>query len=122
MGHDFEALSGKILEAAVAVHKALGPGFLEPIYQRAMEVALKHRGIAYDDQEYIQIMFEDEKVGLHRLDLIVEDQIVVEIKAIKALEDIHYAQTRSYLKATKLHIGLLLNFNSPTLVIKRVVL
>jgi GxxExxY protein len=122
MGNDFEALSGKILEAAVAVHKALGPGFLEPVYQRAMEVALRHRGIGFDDQKSVRIMFEDEEVGLHRLDLIVENEIVVEIKAIKGLEDIHYAQTKSYLKATNLHIGLVLNFNSPTLVIKRVVL
>jgi GxxExxY protein len=122
VGHEFEALSGRILEAAVAVHKALGPGFLESVYQNAMEVALRHRGIPFDNQKEIHIFFEQEDVGLHRLDLIVEGQIIVELKAVKALEDIHYAQLRSYLKATGLHIGLLLNFNAPTLVIKRVVL
>lgn len=122
MGHEFEALSGRILEAAVAVHKALGPGFLEGVYQRAMEVALRHRSLSYQQQKEIHIYFEEEDVGIHKLDLIVCDEIVVELKAIKALEDIHFAQVKSYLKATGLHVGLLLNFNSPTLVAKRVVL
>jgi GxxExxY protein len=61
-------------------------------------------------------------VGLHKLDLVVENQVVVELKAVKALEDVHFAQVKSYLKATRLGVGLLLNFNAPTLVIKRVVL
>ena len=122
MGHEFEALSGKILEAAVAVHKALGPGFLESVYQKAMEVALRHRRLPFQQQKEIHIFFEEEDVGLHKLDLVVGDEIVGELKAVKALEDIHYAQVKSYLKATGLHVGLLLNFNSPTLVVKRVVL
>jgi GxxExxY protein len=122
VGHEFEALSGRILEAAVAVHKSLGPGFLESVYQKAMEVALRHRGIPFDQQREIRIFFEEEDVGLHRLDLIVSGEIIVELKAIKGLEDIHYAQLKSYLKATGLHVGLLLNFNSPKLVVKRVVL
>ncbi len=122
MGFEFEALSGKIIEAALAVHKDLGPGFLESVYQRAMEVALRHRGIPFDGQKEIHIVFEDVEVGKHRMDLIVDNQIVVEIKAAKSLEEIHYVQTKSYLHATGLHVGLLLNFNAPTLVIKRIVL
>ena len=122
MGHEFEELSSRILAAAVDVHKALGPGFLESIYQKAMEVALEHRGIAYTRQKDVTVFFEGVAVGLHRLDLVVEDQIILELKAIKALEDIHFAQLRSYLRATGLHVGLLLNFNAPTLIIKRVVL
>jgi GxxExxY protein len=122
MGHEFEPLSGKILEAAVAVHKALGPGFLESVYQKAMEVALKHRGLSIEVQKEIHIFFEDEEVGLHKMDLIVVGEIIVELKAVKSLEDIHYAQVRSSLKATGLHVGLLLNFNATTLVVKRVVL
>jgi GxxExxY protein len=122
VGHAFEALSGQILEAAVAVHKALGPGFLESVYQKAMEVALRHRSLAFQDQKEIHIFFEGEEAGLHKLDLVVGDEIVVELKAVKALDDIHYAQVMSYRKATGLHVGLLLNFNSPTLVIKRIVL
>src|ERR1700730_6886537 len=119
MGHEFEALSGRILEAALAVHKALGPGFLESVYQQAMVVALRHRDIPFEDQKEIRVFFENVEVGLHRLDLIVAGEIVVELKAVKALEDVHFAQVKSYLKATGLHVGLLLNFNAPTLVIKR---
>lgn len=122
MGHDFEALSGKIIEAAISVHKELGPGFLESIYESAIKVALRHRGIVYDAQKEVTVMFEGEEVGVHRLDLVVEEQIVVELKAIKALEDIHFSQVKSYLKATGLHVGLLMNFYSPTLTVKRVVM
>jgi GxxExxY protein len=106
----------------MAVHKTLGPGFLESVYQKALEVALRHRAIAFEEQKEIRIVFENEEVGLHKLDLIVGGEIIVELKAVKALEDIHYAQVKSYLKATGLRVGLLLNFNAPTLVIKRVVL
>jgi GxxExxY protein len=98
MGHQFEALSGEILEAAVAVHKALGPGFLESIYQKALAVALRHRNISFNEQKEVLIYFEEESVGLHKLDLLVAEEIIVELKAVKALEDIHYAQVRSYLK------------------------
>lgn len=122
MGHPFEELSGRILDAAIAVHRALGPGFLESVYQRAMEVALEHRGIPFTCQKEIHVFFEDMDVGLHRLDLAVAETIIVELKAVKALEDIHFAQLKSYLRAANLHIGLLLNFNAPTLTIKRVVL
>jgi len=87
-----------------------------------MEVALRHRGLSFQEQKEIHIFFEEEDVGLHKLDLVVGDEIVVELKAVKALEDIHFAQVKSYLKATGLHVGLLLNFNSPTLVVKRAVL
>ena len=122
MGYEFEALSGKIIEAAISVHRELGPGFLESVYESAMKVALRHRGIVYQVQHEVTVFFEDEEVGVHRLDLIVEEQVVVELKAVKALEDIHFAQVKSYLKATRLKVGLLFNFNAPTLAIKRVVL
>jgi GxxExxY protein len=122
MGYEFEARSGDILEAAVAVHKALGPGFLESVYQKAMEIALRHRNIPFECQKDVVILFENEPVGLHRLDLIVSSEVVVELKAVKAFEDIHYAQLKSYLRAIRIHVGLLLNFNAVTLAIKRVVL
>ena len=101
---------------------AIGPGFLEPIYRRAMEVALEHRGIAFRRQMDVHVYFEGVDLGVHRLDLVVEEQVILELKAVKGFEDIHFAQIRSYLKATGLHTGLLLNFNAPTLVTKRVVL
>ena len=122
MGHQFEELSGRILAAAVDVHKALGAGFVEPIYQKAMEVALQHRGIPYERQKEVEVFFEDVSVGLQRLDLVVDERIILELKAVKALEDIHFAQLRSYLRATGLRVGLLLNFNAPMLIVKRVVL
>jgi GxxExxY protein len=122
MGHEFEALSGRVIEAAIAVHKALGPGFLESVYDNAVQVALGHRSVPHETQQEARVVFEDELVGVHRLDLVVDGQIVVELKAVKALEDLHFAQLRSYLKATGLHVGLLMNFNAPTLVVKRVVL
>ena len=122
MGHEFEPLSGRIIEAAIHVHEALGPGFLESIYEVALRVALRKCGIAFEHQRDVSIYYESDVVGIHRCDLIVANEIVVELKAIKALEDVHFAQVRSYLKATGLRVGLLLNFNSPTLVVKRIVL
>lgn len=122
MGHEFEKLSGQILDAAIDVHKQLGPGFLESIYENAMKIALRKRGLPFEFQQEVSVFYEEHEVGLHRLDLIVQREIVVELKAIKSLEDIHFAQVRSYLKATGLHVGLLLNFNAPTLIIKRIVL
>jgi GxxExxY protein len=86
-----------------------------------MEVALAHRGIAFERQKEVHVYFEEEDLGVQRLDLVVEEQVILELKAVKALEDLHFAQLRSYLKATGLRTGLLLNFNAPTLVIKRVV-
>lgn len=122
MGHQFEEISGRVIEVAIEVHKALGPGFVESIYENALMVALSKRKISFKCQKLITVTFEGVVVGEHRLDLVVEDQIVVELKAVKSLEDVHYAQLRSYLKATGLHAGLLLNFNAPMLVVKRVVL
>jgi GxxExxY protein len=122
MGHEFEPLSGEIIKAALDVHKALGPGFLESIYHKALCVALRHRNIHCEKEQDVHIFFEEEEVGIHRLDLVVEDQIVVELKAVEALERVHFAQLKSYLKATSSRVGLLFNFNSPTLVTKRIVL
>ncbi len=122
MGHEFEELSGRIIEAALAVHMALGPGFLESVYENAVKVALTKSGIPYESQRNVVVEYEGVVVGIHRMDLVVGEQIVVELKALGALEDTHFAQLRSYLRATGLQVGLLFNFNAPTLVIKRVVL
>ena len=122
MGHQFEQLSKSLIGAAIAVHRELGPGFVEPINESALKTALRHRGIVYEAQKEIAVIFEGEEAGVQRLDLLVEKQIIVEFKAVKTLEDIHFAQLRSYLKATRLHVGLLMNFNAATLIVKRVVL
>jgi GxxExxY protein len=122
MSHEFEPLSGRIIEAVVAVHRALGPGFLESIYHSALRVALGQNGIPFESQKQVCIYFDGVEVGVHYLDLLVDGQIVVELKAVKALEAVHFAQVKSYLNATGLRVGLLLNFNDTTLVVKRVVL
>ena len=119
--HNFEALSKKIIGAAIKVHKELGPGFLENIYEEALKVELERQGISFQSQKEVEIQYGGVPVGLHRLDLLVENKIIVELKAVKELSDIHFAQLRSYLKATGLKVGLLLNFAQPTLEIKRIV-
>ena len=119
--HNFEELSKKIIGAAIEVHRALGPGFLESIYEQALKVELVEHDIHYDCQKDIKIKYLGVEVGLHRLDLLIENQIIIELKAVKELTDIHFAQLRSYLKATGLKVGLLFNFAKSTLDIKRVV-
>ncbi len=109
----------RIIGAAIAVHRVLGPGFLESIYEEALAVEFALNGIAFVRQKPIPLFYKDHQIGEHRLDLLVEDSIVVELKAIRALEDIHFAIGRSYLKATGLHDGLLLNFATIPLTIKR---
>lgn len=119
--HQFDDLSKKIIGVAIKVHRELGPGFLENIYEEAFKVELSVQGFLYDAQKEIKIKYLGVEVGTHRLDLIVENKIIVELKAVKELADIHFAQLRSYLKATDLKVGLLLNFARPTLEIKRIV-
>ncbi len=121
MSLTFDPLSGRINRAALRVHRALGPGFLESVYHSALRIALKEEGLAFENEAEVRIFYEGAEVGVHYLDLLVERQIVVELKAVQDLGAIHFAQVRSYLRATGLHVGLLYNFNAPTLVIKRVV-
>jgi GxxExxY protein len=122
MSHQFEGLSAQVIEAALAVDKGLGPGFLESTYHAAMGVSLAHRALSFESQSRFEITFEEVLVGQGRIDLIVANGIVVELKAVDKLRDVHYAQLKSYLRATSLRVGLLFNFNAPTLTIKRLVL
>jgi GxxExxY protein len=122
MGRRFEELSAEVIGAALSVHKELGPGFLESIYHAAMRVSLGHRGVPFDSELLVSIGFEGAMVGQARIDLIVGNQIVVELKAVREFREIHFAQLKSYLHATNLRVGLLFNFNSPTLHIRRMVL
>jgi GxxExxY protein len=117
----FEELSSKVIGAALAVHRELGPGFLESVYHSAMRVSLTHRAIAFESQLPVDVKFEGVPVGRARIDLVIARQIVLELKSVDALHHIHLVQLRSYLRAAHLHLGLLLNFNSPTLTIKRVI-
>jgi GxxExxY protein len=121
-GHRFEELSGQAIAAALAVHRELGPGFLESVYHAAMLVSLTHRSIAFESQVPVDIAFESVPVGRARIDLIVGKEIILELKAVESLHDIHFAQVRSYLRAAGLRVGLLFNFNAPALVVRRIVL
>jgi GxxExxY protein len=119
--YQFEELSKKVIGAAIEVHRLLGPGFLESIYEEALKIELSKHKMHYEAQKEIRIQYSGVEIGCHRLDLIVENKIIVELKAVKEFADIHFAQLRSYLKATGLKVGLLLNFAKPTLEIKRIV-
>ena len=118
----FEDLSSRVIGAALAVHKELGPGFLESVYHSAMRVSLAHRAIPFESQCPVDNGFEGVSVGRARIDLVVGGQMVLELKTVERFHDIHFVQLRSYLRAAHLHLGLLLNFNTPTLAIRRVIL
>jgi GxxExxY protein len=105
-----------IIEAAIEVHRVLGPGFLEAVYEQALAHEFKLRGIAHERQMIVPVPYKDIVAGEHRLDFLVEDRIVVELKAIKDFEEIHIATMLAYLRATGKHVGLLINFNKPKLV------
>lgn len=114
-------LTDKIIGAAIAVHKKLGPGFIESIYENALVIELQKIGLKVLQQVETPVKYDGEEVGRHRLDLFIEDTIVVELKAIKNIEAIHFAIVRSYLRATNQKHGLLLNFAKTTLEVKRVI-
>lgn len=118
---EWSELTEKIIGAAIAVHKELGPGFLESVYERALLIEIPRLGLSVQSQIEVPITYRGVEVGLHRLDLLVESKIVVELKAIQDFEDIHFSIVRSYLKALNLRHGLLLNFGTSKLSVKRVI-
>lgn len=113
-------ITANIISAAIAVHRALGPGFLESIYENALCIELDGQGIPYERQKVIHMTYQGHPIGEHRLDLFVDGRVVVELKAIKAFEPIHFSIVRSYMKATNAASGLLLNFAAMPLMVKRV--
>lgn len=113
-------LTARIIGAAINVHKELGPGFIESIYESALAVEFDLLGIKYERQKTIDVSYRGRKIGEHRLDFLVEETVVVELKAVVDLEKIFFVVTRSYLKATGKQVGLLLNFASMPLTIKRI--
>lgn len=115
-------LSERIIGAAIKVHTHLGPGFIESIEENALVIELRNAGLFVVQQHEVIIKYSGTEVGRHRLDLFVENTFVVELKAIKNLEDIHFAIVKSYLKATGLQHGLILNFAQTKLEARRVML
>ena len=113
---DNNALTGKVIGAAIEVHKALGPGLLESAYEECLCHELELRSISYERQKELPIEYKGVKVDCdYRLDLLVEDKLVLELKACNALEPIHEAQLLTYLKLSGSELGLLINFNVPVL-------
>ena len=111
----------QIINAAFAVSNALGNGFLEKVYENSLCIELKKRNIRFDQQKPVNVYYGDEVVGEYYADLLVEDIVVVELKTVNRIAETHEAQLIHYLKATNKKIGLLLNFASPKLEIKRMV-
>jgi len=116
-----EALTERIIGCAIEVHRVLGPGFVERIYEEALSMELKKQGPSYQRQQWVPVFYDGAEIGRHRLDLLVEDEIVVELKAVQSFEDVHFAVVRSYLKAMGKRHGLLLNFSAHPLGIRRVI-
>lgn len=115
-----ELLINRVIGAAIQVHTELGPGFLESLYEEALGVELRVVGIQFERQKPVPIFYRGQPIGEHRVDLLIERTIVVELKATTALEKVHFAILRSYLKALGLSDGLLFNFAATRLMIKRV--
>ena len=113
-----------VIGCAIRVHRALGPGFLESIYQKAMHLELAAAGLTYESERAVRVKYREVEISGHRVDLIVEGLIVVELKSVVRLDEIHRAQLISYLRTTGLRGGLLINFRVPVLHrgLKRVVL
>ena len=111
-----ERIVREIIGAAVAVHRELGPGFIEPVYGRALVLELRHRNLTTELEKSVQVCYRGQLVCSHRLDIVVERVVVVEVKAVRKLRPLHYAQVLSYLKASGCRVGLLMNFNVPMLI------
>lgn len=113
-------LTEKIIGCAMTVHSTLGNGFQEVIYQRALALEMEYQGMNFEREKEMYIFYRDEQIGKRRADFFVEEKIMVELKAVIKLEDVHLAQAMNYLQAYHMKIGLLINFGSKSLQFKRV--
>lgn len=113
-------LTGKIIGCAMEVHKTLGNGFQEVIYQRALDIEMAQQGLTASREHEMDIFYKGVKIGNRRVDFFVEEKVMVEIKAVIQLEDVHLAQAINYLEAYGLEVGLLINFGAKSLQFKRV--
>ena len=118
--YPLSALTGKIIGCAMEVHRHLGNGFQEVIYQRALGLEMGMQHIVYEREKELPLSYKGHPIGTRQVDFFVEGQVMVEIKAVKELEDVHLAQAINYLEAYKMEIGLLINFGSKSLTFKRV--
>jgi GxxExxY protein len=117
--YKYHSITEKIIGAAMKVHAALGNGFQEVIYQRALEIEMEDSGLKFLREFSMPVYYKNRQIGERRVDFFVEDKIMVEIKAIIQLENVHLAQGKNYLEAYNMQVGLLINFGSASLQFKR---
>lgn len=117
----YPILSYQVMQAVFEVHNTLGPGFIESVYEEALVFELEIRQIAFERQKNVEVQYKERVVGAQRLDLIIDSRIVLELKAVSALTDAFKQQTLSYLKATGLKLGILINFGAPRVEYVRIV-
>ena len=115
-------LSYQIMGAIFEVHKELGPGFLESIYEKALIEELSSRGMKVETKKFIDLIYKNKRIGTHRLDLVIEDKVVVDLKAVESFSIHHKAQLTSYLKASGYKLGILVNFSKAKVEYRRVVM
>src|SRR5215472_7359783 len=113
-------LTDRIIAAAIRVHKELGPGFLEAMYEETLAIEFAAAYISFERQKLLPVFYREHLIGEHRLDFLVERKVILELKAVSTVEDIHFSIVRSYLKAADLDDALLLNFAGARLIVKRV--
>ncbi len=116
----YDELTHKIIGCSMKVHRTLGNGFQEVIYQRALAIEMENQALGFEREMEMTILYEGKDIGTRRVDFFVENNIMVELKAIIKLEDVHLAQAMNYCQAYNLPIGLLINFGSKSLEFKRV--
>ena len=118
--HKYSGLTGRVIGCAMTVHSALGNGFQEVIYQRALAMEMDDQGLSFSCEHEMPIYYKERQVGTRRVDFLVDNAVAVELKAIARLEDAHLAQAINYLEAYDLEVGLLINFGARSLEFKRV--
>jgi GxxExxY protein len=116
----FEELTDRIIKSCITVHKQLGPGFIESIYHKALEIELEKQELEFETEKEYKVFYNGIEVGTHRLDLLVEDTVIVELKTVEEIHNKYYAQLRSYLKAANKPVGLLVNFADFKVDVRRV--
>lgn len=119
--NELNQISEKIIGCSFKVSNTLGAGFLEKVYQNALMIELTDNGLYAEKEKAITIHYRGKIVGEYYADILVNKQVIIETKAIKSLNEIHQAQLLNYLKATNLHLGLLINFGTPKVQIKRMI-
>ncbi len=117
--YKYKEITEKIIGSAMRVHAALGNGFQEVIYQRALEIEFDDAGLKYARELSMPVYYKNKQIGERRVDFFIEERILVELKAIIQLENVHLAQAINYLEAYKMEVGLLINFGSISLQFKR---